>query len=293
YLKDQFSVRMNTIFKFYFQAWILWGLASSYAIIIIWRKSGTWMLISKIIMLLTGMFGMIAMFITIMPGLLNNTTLNEMVSTKFGTYIQDWLFLAMGLGLILLIIISLFQKKWTNILRIAIMTTVGLGLVYPVISLWNKTNGFKPYPVLTLDGTAYFKEVSPDFMEAVDWLTKAPLGVMVEAVSPTGGSYSGYSRVSTFSGMPTVLGWIGHVLQWRGGGEEMGSRQTDIKIIYTSNSWEETLSLIRMYNIRYIYIGDLEQSTYAINVNKFEEHLSTAFQNSTVTIYEVLYDTGY
>ncbi|MCJ7694775.1 MAG: DUF2298 domain-containing protein, partial [Anaerolineaceae bacterium] len=133
YLKDQFSVRMNTIFKFYFQAWILWGLASSYAIIIIWRKSGTWRLISKIIMLLTGMFGMIAMFITIMPGLLNNTTLNAMVSTRFGTYIQDWLFLAMGLGLILLIIISLFQKKWTNILRIAIMTTVGLGLVYPVI----------------------------------------------------------------------------------------------------------------------------------------------------------------
>jgi YYY domain-containing protein len=30
YLRDQFSTRMNTIFKFYFQAWLLWGLAAAY-----------------------------------------------------------------------------------------------------------------------------------------------------------------------------------------------------------------------------------------------------------------------
>ena len=28
YLRDQFATRMNTIFKFYFQAWITWGIAA-------------------------------------------------------------------------------------------------------------------------------------------------------------------------------------------------------------------------------------------------------------------------
>ncbi len=32
YLRDQFGWRMNTIFKFYFQAWILFSLAGAFAI---------------------------------------------------------------------------------------------------------------------------------------------------------------------------------------------------------------------------------------------------------------------
>jgi uncharacterized membrane protein len=37
YLRDQFGWRMNTIFKFYYQAWILWSLAAAYATVVIWR----------------------------------------------------------------------------------------------------------------------------------------------------------------------------------------------------------------------------------------------------------------
>ncbi len=32
YLRDQFGVRMNTIFKFYYQAWLVWGIAAAFAI---------------------------------------------------------------------------------------------------------------------------------------------------------------------------------------------------------------------------------------------------------------------
>ncbi len=38
YLRDQFGTRMNTIFKFYFQVWILWGLAAAYASVELWRR---------------------------------------------------------------------------------------------------------------------------------------------------------------------------------------------------------------------------------------------------------------
>jgi uncharacterized membrane protein len=38
YLRDLFGTRMNTIFKFYYAAWILWGLAAVYACYEIWPR---------------------------------------------------------------------------------------------------------------------------------------------------------------------------------------------------------------------------------------------------------------
>jgi uncharacterized membrane protein len=38
YLKDLFGVRMNTVFKFYFGAWILWGIAAAYAVTELWPR---------------------------------------------------------------------------------------------------------------------------------------------------------------------------------------------------------------------------------------------------------------
>jgi uncharacterized membrane protein len=39
YLRDGFGDRMNTIFKFYFAGWILWGLAAAYAATELWPRS--------------------------------------------------------------------------------------------------------------------------------------------------------------------------------------------------------------------------------------------------------------
>jgi YYY domain-containing protein len=38
FLRDNFQMRMNTLFKFYFQIWVLWGLAAAYAV---WRTLHT------------------------------------------------------------------------------------------------------------------------------------------------------------------------------------------------------------------------------------------------------------
>ena len=43
YLRDQFGYRMNTIFKFYFQGWILWGIVAGYASAVLLRElRGSW-----------------------------------------------------------------------------------------------------------------------------------------------------------------------------------------------------------------------------------------------------------
>jgi len=59
YLKDQFLLRMNTIFKFYFAAWILWGLAAAYATYEVWRKRGVLWTVAKIIITIPLLLGLL------------------------------------------------------------------------------------------------------------------------------------------------------------------------------------------------------------------------------------------
>ena len=38
FLRDMFGYRINTIFKFYFLAWLMWGIAAAYATAILWQR---------------------------------------------------------------------------------------------------------------------------------------------------------------------------------------------------------------------------------------------------------------
>lgn len=214
YLRDQFGWRMNTIFKFYFQAWILWAIAAAYASIVLWR------------------------------GL-----------RKFSGWV--------------------FRVGWSFLLLMA--------LAYPVFGIQMRVqelSAAKP----TLDGAAYLENSMPDEMSAIRWLQQQSPGVVAEAV---GGSYSGFARISTYSGLPTVLGWPGHESQWRGGAKEMGTREEDIRLLYRTPNWLDAKSIIERYNIRYIYIGSFERNAYRVNETKFREHLKVAFENGSVVIYLV------
>lgn len=42
YLRDHFGTRMNTVFKFYFQAWTMWGIAAAYALARFWIRGPRW-----------------------------------------------------------------------------------------------------------------------------------------------------------------------------------------------------------------------------------------------------------
>lgn len=214
YLIDQFGWRMNTIFKFYFQAWIVWGLAAAFGSAIILKHSS-----------------------------------------------RSW---KIGYGFVLPLVFI-------------------VGLAYPSFALPATTNSFKP-DQWTLDGTGFYSRYEPEEAEAIQWLSKAPYGYVVEAV---GGQYSGYARVSKFSGLPAVLGWPGHESQWRGGYIEMGSRGTDIETLFVSNRWEDALAVIRNYDIRYIYIGSLERSSMKVDEKKFFANLPVVFQNNAAVIFEV------
>jgi YYY domain-containing protein len=220
FLQDLFSSRMNTVFKFYYQAWMLWALAAAY---------GSAVLISQ-----------------------------------RGRRLAGWLYPAL----------------------FVIVLTVGL--TYPVMALNTRIVNFSSQaaPALELDGTANFFYLSPDEHAAVDWLKQAPLGTLVEVVHPGGGSYTHFARISMNSGQPALLGWVGHEQQWRGGGDEIGSRQADIEVLYTTPDWQTAASLIEQYQVVYIVIGNLERSTYLVQEAKFTRNLEPVFQLGTITIYQ-------
>jgi len=221
YLRDQFGWRINTIFKFYFQAWLMWGVVAAFGSAVL---------------------------------------LQELASLKALLY------------------------------RLALLLVIAAGMTYTILGLWTKTSGFTPPWGYTLDGASYRERQSPEEMAAIQWLKSAPPGVVAESV---GGSYSAHARVAAFSGYPTVLGWIGHESQWRGGAREMGSRQSDIQRLYCTRDWIEARSIIDQYDIRYIFVGSLERSTYAaetcpggLDDSKFERQLEVAFQQGDAVIYE-------
>lgn len=225
YLYDFFGWRINTIFKFYFQAWLIWSIAAAFSVTVLLLK-------------LKGVAGML-----------------------------------FHLALILLILAS---------------------LIYPTIGLWSKTNGFKP-GMWTLDAAAYFARLYPDETAAIQWLSNAPFGVVAEAVPSGGGSYTEYARVSTLSGQPAVLGWVGHENQWRGGNQILGTRQNDLALLYCSENWEEARPILDRYQIRYVFVGQLEQQNYQAGTatcphglikTKFDQHLTPVFQAGQTTIYE-------
>jgi uncharacterized membrane protein len=116
-------------------------------------------------------------------------------------------------------------------------------------------------------------------------LSTAPFGVVAEAVSIH--TYSNYSRISAYSGLPAVLGWPGHEDQWRGGSAEQGTRKQDVDRLYQTNSWEEARLILAQYNIRYVVVGTLERNTYRVNESMFQRYLVPVFQSRDVVIYEV------
>ena len=212
YLRDQFGWRMNTVFKFYYQTWLLWGTAAGFG----------------------------AAF------LLQNV--RGAARAGVGT---------------------------------AVVLSIAIGLFYPVLSVQTRTNHFQQ--AWTLDGTGN-SYLSGEDAAAVEWLKSAPLGTLVEAASIQ--TYSGYARISGHSGMPSLLGWPGHEAQWRGGYGEQGSRLGDVEMIYRSGSWAETKELLEQYGVRYVYVGNLERSTYTVNEAKFRRFLTPVYEQGGVVIYE-------
>jgi len=139
----------------------------------------------------------------------------------------------------------------------------------------------------TLDGIAHLEVGQSDDLAAIRWLRANVEGAPV-ILEATGGSYTYYGRISAYTGLPTLLGWGGHELQWRGNYDEAGRREPVIETLYTSPAVESSRALLDEYDIEYVYVGELEKSTYNVSwpvLDKFESLMEVVYEGGEVTIY--------
>src|SRR5579863_6872739 len=147
-------------------------------------------------------------------------------NTVFKFYFQAWALLSITAGAGLYFILETFHPLAvvSNVQRglqwgVERLWAVGLigfllaGAAFPIAGAYTRTNEFAQRSN-SLDGFAYMQTYSPGDYYAINWLNSNVSGdpVIIEAI---GDDYSDYGRVSTFTGLPTPMGWIGHEYQWR------------------------------------------------------------------------------
>ncbi|MGH2370910.1 MAG: DUF2298 domain-containing protein, partial [Chloroflexota bacterium] len=170
---------------------------------------------------------------------------------------------------------------------------------------------FHPLPP-TLDGMAYMQYAAiPDGSSevtaahpggvtlragadyrAIQWLLANVQGspVILEASVP---EYRWGTRVAKYTGLPAVLGWRWHQVQQRGAYASMvDQRLRDVQTMFNDPSRSQVLPLLEKYQVRYVYVGDLERAYYAAGgLAKFDQMTDVfqpVYQQDGVTIYEVV-----
>ena len=246
--------RMNTVFKFYLQAWVLYGIGSAYAL---------WWLFSRRAYTESGHL--------IAPR-----------STRLTTSVDRW------------------RGPWSLPLAVLVAGT----LVYPIAATPMRVGDrFVPLPATT-DGMAYMEhavyqdEYGPidlkwDY-DAILWMQDNLRGtpVIMEGVTPI---YRWGSRVSVYTGLPTVIGWDWHQKQQRWGYQWMvDQRVTDVSKAFGTIDQALALSTLKKYEVEYVFIGQLERLYYPEDgINKFYDMerrgiLSLVYGNQEVNIFRVV-----
>jgi uncharacterized membrane protein len=195
---------MNTVFKFYFQVWVLWGISAA----VLW------------------------------PGLSGRSRLPRLV----------WF-----AGFVALFAASLSYPLLATPARWRDRFDTGVGF--------------------TLDGQAYMRTathtemqasfpLAPD-LDAIRWLQATVEGtpVIVEAQTP---EYRWGARISTNTGLPTILGWAWHETQQRAvlPPATIARRAADVAAIYTNTDMDAVGRILDRYHAEYIYLGALERIYY-------------------------------
>jgi len=184
------------------------------------------------------------------------------MNTVFKCYLPAWIML--GIAAASMVGKWLSEIRWIPVIsshNTAIITAsvVGILFVLPFVIPFNLN-----YGTGTLDGLAYLKDSHAGDAKAVTYLRT--LHGDDRIVEAEGGDYTYYSRVSSFTGIPAIIGMPFHEYMWRG--DDTGwfsTRLADVQSIYEDP--EKTVELMKKYNTTLLYIGDSERERYRVNIS--------------------------
>ena len=233
---------------------------------------------------------------------------NNRGNTVFKLYYQAWVLLATASAFAMYYWLSTIRnrKGWhaafSYVWAAAFVLLLIGSLYYPLAAA--KTKPDTPYAGPTLDGLSFVQQNRPAEYDAIAWLKQnaPPDAAIVEAV----GEWSDWGLVSRSTGLPTIVNWLGHQKQWRGGWEIFDAdkpdvsralrdkyfedRTDEVERIYTTLDPAEAQVILYKYDIDYVYIGQRERDKYGIEgIPKFDAIADPVFAdpNGEAIIYRV------
>ena len=217
---------------------------------------------------------------------------NERMNTVFKLHYQAWSLLAIaaGPGLVL---------AWRRLtqpggLRLALTRATALtvfallavpALTYPIVATKAKTEASSVSG--SLDGLAADRIGRPSEVAAAEWLRRhAPASaVLLEA---PGRAYSGDSRMSTWTGIPSVIGWTQHEELWRESDPRIAARAADIDTAYRTDDSALRRAVLDRYGVTHVVAGDSERDRYGPEVvERLGQDLSVVFTAGGTMIFRV------
>ena len=248
--------RMNTLFKFYIQAWLILGVAS--AVVVVW------------------VFERLAEFIA------ENGRVRVLTAAVFRPVYT----LALACVVFLAALYPAFAIPAKMNDRYVSSAPAGLdGMVYMVKAMRTEGNGDRQNTFPLFD----------DYL-AIKWMQDNVKGSPTIIEGTTGGDlYRWGNRFSIYTGLPTVIGWQWHERQQRAALSDqiVYNRDNDVSTFYSTTDIQKALTLIRRYNARYIILGQLERSYYdPAGLAKFQQmvdngFLRIAYRDAGTTVYAV------
>ncbi len=286
YVRDIYANRFNTMFKFWYQLWVLFGLAGVYTTwrVISWariaqvdevpgpERAGSRFSLRPAWALLARRRGALARLSALLAPLqFRRRSLAEGPELK-----PDWNYRSGQSATVLptadssahseaIGTATRVQGNWWR--RVWIGALIGLMLAasaVPTLGYWQETHGYTNR--VGLDGEQWYAAEFPTEYPAMRWLREytrndpARRGVVLEL---NGMNYSWADRISTYTGLPTIVGWPFHELQWRAHLDEkiIWEAWLDMGRIYETTDSAKAIELLKQHSVRYVFVGQVENGT--------------------------------
>ena len=207
----------------------------------------------------------------------------QRMNTIFKFYNQAWPLLAIA-GAVLA------ERAWRQrgrsqrAVRVALTAAAIAAALYPAecfVSRMRQRQG-----PLSLDSRTALARRNAGDAAAIAWLeANAPPGSVVMEAS--GNPYTEFARISTHTGIPTVLGWANHESLWRADSREVGVRDQAVRSFYTQPAASVSAQILQRYRVSFVVVGDMERQHYPGAAHVADSpFLEPVFQGAT-TVYRV------